>query len=494
MEAYYQSTRQNAFQINAKKAILQGISEDGGLFVWPELAKAKLDLERICQMDYQQIANAVFNLLLSGYDEEEIADCVKNAYTSTFDRTKADTITPLKTVGDIEVLELFRGPTSAFKDVALSILPWFLSKALKESEKRALILTATSGDTGKAAMSGFQDVAQTGICVFYPDGKVSDVQYRQMATQPGKNVRVFGVEGNFDDAQSMVKKLFLDEQLKQTLAQENIVLSSANSINIGRLIPQIVYYFDAYRQLVNQGTIKIGDEVSFSVPTGNFGDVLAGYYANLLGLPVKKFYVASNANNVLTDFLETGTYDRRRPFIQTISPSMDILISSNLERLLYYASNQDCQKVAKWMEQLSKEGFYTLDEQTKAVIQNKFEGGYYDDDQLKETIAQVYKETGYVLDPHSAAAYALAKDKKSKEPIIALATASPYKFTQDVLAALGGSETDAWSAMKTLSTMNSDAIPAPLLALQDATIRHRQVVSPEGMKEVVAKNALEIFA
>lgn len=494
MRAYYQSTRQNAVHINAKQAILQGICEDGGLFVLPELAKTQLDLEKICQMDYQQIANTIFNLMLSGYEQDEIADCVQNAYTRSFERTKPDTITPLETVGDVEVLELFRGPTSAFKDVALSILPWFLSKALKDSDKKALILTATSGDTGKAAMSGFEDVAQTGICVFYPDGKVSDVQYRQMATQTGQNVRVFGVEGNFDDAQSMVKQLFLDEQLKQKLAKENIVLSSANSINIGRLIPQIVYYFDAYRQLVNKQQIKIGDEVSFSVPTGNFGDVLAGYYANLLGLPVKKFYVASNANNVLTDFLNTGTYDRRRPFIQTISPSMDILISSNLERLLYYASNQDCQKVAGWMEQLAKEGFYTLDDQTKAMIQNKFEGGYYDDDQLKTTIAKVYQETGYVLDPHSAAAYALAKDKKGQEPIIALATASPYKFTQDVLAALGGQEADAWCAMKTLSTMNVDPIPAKLKALQQAPIRHRQVVSPKGMKEVVEQSALEIFA
>lgn len=494
MEAYYQSTRQNASTINAKKAILQGISEDGGLFVWPELASVKLDLNQICSMNYEQIANTVFNRLLSGYSQEEIADCVQNAYESSFARTKADTITPLETVGNIEVLELFRGPTSAFKDVALTILPWFLSKALKESDKKALILTATSGDTGKAAMSGFQDVENTGICVFYPDGKVSDVQYRQMASQPGKNVRVFGVEGNFDDAQSMVKKLFLDEELREALAKDNIVLSSANSINIGRLIPQIVYYFDAYRQLVNKGTIKIGDPVSFSVPTGNFGDVLAGYYASLMGLPVKKFYVASNANNVLTDFLATGTYDRRRPFIQTISPSMDILISSNLERLLYYASGQDHEKVAGWMKQLSEEGFYTLDDETKAAIQSKFEGGYYDDDQLKETIAQVYKETGYVLDPHSAAAYALARDVKGEEPIIALSTASPYKFTQDVLAALGGSEKDAWTAMETLSAMNNDPIPAPLAALKTAEIRHKEVLTPAGMKEAVRKNAAEIFA
>lgn len=494
MTSYYQSTRQFTSPINAKQAVLQGISEDGGLFVWPELGQEPLDLEAVCQLDYKGIAQLIFEKLMSGYSKEELTQCIENAYSNSFD---SKDIVPVKSVDDVSVLELFRGPTSAFKDVALTILPWFLSKALAGSNQKALILTATSGDTGKAAMSGFQDVDQTGICVFYPDGKVSSVQYKQMASQEGKNVRVFGVEGNFDDAQSMVKKLFLDEELKEKLAKDNIVLSSANSINIGRLIPQIVYYFDAYRQLVNQGKIQVGDPISFSVPTGNFGDVLAGYYANLLGLPVKTFYVASNANNVLTDFLKTGVYDRRRPFIQTISPSMDILISSNLERLLYYASGQDQKKVAKWMEDLATQGFYELDEATKKVIQEKFKGGYYDDEALKQTIADTYKKTGYVLDPHTAAAYALAKEALNEDdsvPIVALSTASPYKFTQDVLDALGIEEENPWQAMEKLSTMNRDSIPTPLAKLEKAPILHEKVISPAQMKESVLEAAQEIFA
>lgn len=495
MEVYYQSTRQNTHGIEAKAAVLQGISPDGGLYVWPNLGEEKLDLNEVCKSDYKGIASMVFNRLLSGYNQQELEECIDNAYSHTFKVDQPDTITPLATVGDVEVLELFRGPTSAFKDVALTILPWFLSKALAATNKKALILTATSGDTGKAAMSGFQDVDHTGICVFYPDGKVSAVQQKQMASQPGKNVRVFGVQGNFDDAQSMVKKLFLDEELRERLAREQIVLSSANSINIGRLIPQIVYYFDAYRQLVCKGKIAIGDSVSFSVPTGNFGDVLAGYYASLMGLPVEKFYVASNANNVLTDFLKTGVYDRNRPFIQTISPSMDILISSNLERLLYYASGKETDKVAGWMNDLATKGFYELDKQTKEIIQSMFKGGYYDDEALRKTIKDTYDATGYVLDPHTAAAYALAKEarKDSKVPVIALATASPYKFTQDVLEALGISQEDPWKAMEQLSAMHDDPIPAPLAALQNAPILHDAVIAPEEMKESVAAKALEIF-
>lgn len=494
MTSYYQSTRQLTPPIDAKQAVLKGISDDGGLFVWPELGEKPLDLKTVCQLDYQGIAQLVFEKLMSGYTKEELSECIKNAYANSFE---GQDITPLKPVGEVSVLELFRGPTSAFKDVALTILPWFLSKALAGTNQKALILTATSGDTGKAAMSGFQDVDQTGICVFYPDGKVSSVQYKQMASQEGQNVRVFGVQGNFDDAQSMVKKLFLDEDLKAKLAKDQVVLSSANSINIGRLIPQIVYYFDAYRQLINQGTIQVGDPVSFSVPTGNFGDVLAGYYASLLGLPVKTFYVASNANNVLTDFLETGIYDRRRPFIQTISPSMDILISSNLERLLYYASNKDQAKVAQWMEDLATKGYYELDEETKKAIQSQFKGGYYDDAALKETIAKTYQDTGYVLDPHTAAAYALAKDALAsgeQGPIIALSTASPYKFTQDVLDALGLQEDDPWQAMQKLSKIDADPIPAPLAKLPEAPILHTAVIAPSEMKDNVAKAAQEIFA
>lgn len=489
-EPFYQSTRDERVRLNGKQAILQGISPDGGLYVWPQLDEAALDLSEVLASDYKGIARLVFETLLSGYSKEEIEECVENAYGHSFE---SEAITPLVRVGNVELLELFHGPTSAFKDVALTILPWFLSKALADTDKKALILTATSGDTGKAAMSGFEDVDRTGICVFYPDGKVSAIQHRQMASQTGNNVRVFAVQGNFDDAQTMVKKLFLDKELEKDLEASGIVLSSANSINIGRLIPQIVYYFDAYRQLVNKGRIQPGDKVSFSVPTGNFGDVLAGYYARLLGLPVEKFYVASNANNVLTDFLATGTYDRKRPFIQTISPSMDILISSNLERLLYYASGKDTQKVAGWMDELAKEGRYSLDKQTFDVISSLFEGGCYDDDALRKTIAEVYASEGYVLDPHTAAAYALAKEKAGDTPVIVLSTASPYKFTQDVLASLGIEESDPWAAMDSLRQKSGTQIPSRLAALKDAPILHTASISTDEMKDRVKAAAGEIF-
>lgn len=490
MKPLYQSTRSDSQGVEARQAVVQGICGDGGLFVWPQLDQASVDLDEICSGDYRSIARTVFHTLLSGYTPEEIDACIAGAYDGTFDGSD-DTITPLKTVGDIEVLELFRGPTSAFKDVALTMLPQLLSCALKTSGQKAMILTATSGDTGKAAMAGFQDVPSTGICVFYPHGKVSDIQYRQMACQPGDNVRVFAIEGNFDDAQSMVKKLFLDPELNERLAKKGISLSSANSINIGRLIPQIVYYFDAYRQLVVKNAIQKGEKISFSVPTGNFGDVLAGYYAYLLGLPVKKFYVASNANDVLSEFLATGCYDRRRPFIQTISPSMDILISSNLERLLYYASGKDSAKVAGWMEQLAAEGFYQLDETTFRTISDLFEGGAFDDDALRQIIGDTYRKTGYVLDPHTAAAYGLAG--KADGVVVALSTASPYKFSADVLEALGKSSDDPWQAMKDLETLSGEAVPAGLAALPEAEILHTVVLRPEEMKEAAAKAALEIF-
>ncbi|WP_288157520.1 threonine synthase, partial [Faecalibaculum rodentium] len=336
MVTSYHSTRNKGIQAGAREAVLTGIASDGGLFVRPDLGTEKADLDRILNQSYQENAAYILGLLLPDYTEEELKQAVAAAYTGTF-ADKA--ITPLKPVGDLHVLELFHGPTSAFKDVALTMLPQLMSIALQDTEDSAMILTATSGDTGKAALSGFRDVDRTGIAVFYPEGKVSQIQYRQMATQQGSNVKVFAVRGNFDDAQSAVKQLFLDEDLGQWAAGQNIRLSSANSINVGRLVPQVVYYFEAWKQLVNQGVIGRDDKVSFSVPTGNFGDVLAGYYAYRLGLPVKKFVVASNANNVLTEFITTGVYDRNRPFVKTISPSMDILISSNLERLLYYMTD-----------------------------------------------------------------------------------------------------------------------------------------------------------
>ena len=307
------------------------------------------------------------------------------------------TLHPVRKVGDIYVLELFHGPTSAFKDVALTLLPQLMSVALEKTDQKALILTATSGDTGKAALNGFKDVKNIGIEVFYPDQKVSQMQYRQMASQTGNNLKVLAIKGNFDDAQSKVKELFLDKDLNEFAAEHNVMLTSANSINIGRLVPQIVYYFESYKYLVNHDVIKMNDPVCFSVPTGNFGDVLAGYYAYLMGLPVKKFYVASNANHVLTDFLTTGIYDRNRDFIQTISPSMDILISSNLERLLYYMSNQDTEFVKQCMDDLNQKGRYQIPAQMLEKIQSLFGCGYIDDEATKQVIKETYDSNRVIL-------------------------------------------------------------------------------------------------
>ena len=488
METLYQSTRDANQKATSKQAILNGICQDGGLYVWPELDTVQLDLHTICKQSYQENAVYILQHVLPDYTKEELQDCVHKAYTNRFAN---EAVTPLKKVGNTYVLELFHGPTSAFKDVALTLLPQLMQKALQQTNQKALILTATSGDTGKAALSGFQDVDQIGIEVFYPHNKVSAIQYRQMACQEGKNVGVYAIEGNFDDAQSQVKQLFLDEQLQQSCKAKNILLTSANSINVGRLVPQIVYYFEAYKQLVQKGIIQIGDKVSYSVPTGNFGDVLAGYYGYLMGLPVSKFYVASNANKVLTDFLTTGVYDRNRDFIQTISPSMDILISSNLERLLYYMSGKDCRQVKEWMDQLQKEGRYDIGACMLAKIQELFACGYVDDGQTKATILEVYEKEKYVLDPHSAIAYEVAK--QAEGVVVSLATASPYKFSQDVLSALKVKEEDEFKAMDQLKTMCQDPIPAPLKQLQDHEILHKSVIQKEDMKRVVQLGCEELL-
>ncbi len=484
MEKIYVSTRDQNRKMTAKHAILEGISKDGGLYVWPDIDSVQIDLHTICEQSYKENAYTILQPLLPDFSEEELKECIENAYGHSFSSPE---ITPVKKVDDVYVLELFHGPTSAFKDVALTLLPQLMSAALKAGDQKAMILTATSGDTGKAAFEGFKDVDRIGICVFYPHQKVSQIQYRQMATQQGKNVKVYAIKGNFDDAQSKVKSLFLDEDLRKKAEAQNVILTSANSINIGRLVPQIVYYFESYKYLVNHGTIQLGDPVSFSVPTGNFGDVLAGYYAYMMGLPVKKFYVASNTNHVLTDFLTTGVYDRNRAFVQTISPSMDILISSNLERLLYYMSGKDTKLVSQCMSDLSKTGRYQIPDTLLQKIQSLFGCAYLDDKQTKETIATVYQESKVVLDPHSAIAYQVAKDAKER-PIVALATASPYKFSQDVLDALHQNSTDELEAMKQLQTICSDPIPKGLKALESLEIRHKEVISVEQMKDVVEKN------
>ena len=491
MSLFYRSTRDDSVRVTASQAILKGLAPDGGLFVPESIPSLDKSLEELSKMSYKEVAYEVMKLMLDDFTEEELKNCIDKAYDSKFD---TEEIAPLVKAEGAYFLELFHGATIAFKDMALSILPHLLTTSAKKNDVKneIVILTATSGDTGKAALSGFCDVENIGINVFYPYKKVSAIQYRQMVTQKGNNVNVFGIQGNFDDAQSQVKRLFLDEELNAYCAKQNILLTSANSINVGRLVPQIVYYFDSYKQLVHQGTIKLGDKVSFSVPTGNFGDVLAGYYAYLMGLPVEKFYVASNANRVLTDFLTTGIYDRNRDFIQTISPSMDILISSNLERLLYYASNKDTQKVSKWMQELNEKGRYQIDDETFKTIQNLFACGSVDDESTSLEIKSVYDKTNYVLDPHSAIAYKVAKECKDR-PIVSLATASPYKFSQDVLKALGYTENNEWMAMQDLSKYCQDAIPTQLKELQDLDVLHDRVIDVASMKDVVCESTKEVF-
>ena len=491
MQVLYKSTRGKEETVTASMAILKGLSEDGGLFVPTEIPKLDVPMDELAKMSYQETAYEVMKCFLTDFTEEELKNCINNAYDEKFDTKE---IAPLHEADGAYFLELYHGATIAFKDMALSILPHLMTTAAKKNQVKneIVILTATSGDTGKAALSGFCDVENIGINVFYPYKKVSAIQYRQMVTQKGKNVNVFGIQGNFDDALSQVKRLFLDEELNAYCAKQNILLTSANSINVGRLVPQIVYYFDSYKQLVHQGAIKLGDKVSFSVPTGNFGDVLAGYYAYLMGLPVEKFYVASNANRVLTEFITTGIYDRNRDFIQTISPSMDILISSNLERLLYYASNKDTQKVSKWMQELNEKGRYQIDDETFKTIQNLFTCGSVDDKETSEEIKLVYDKTNYVLDPHSAIAYKVAKECKDR-PIVSLATASPYKFSQDVLKALGYTEDNEWMAMQDLSKYCQDAIPTQLKELQDLDVLHDRVIDVASMKDVVCESTKEVF-
>ncbi len=491
---YYHSTRGSG-KLSPKEAVLRGIADDGGLYVWDGLEDVRLDLDALLKLDYQEMAKRLFAEVLWDYSEEELARCVDLAYTGKFD---SEQITPLVMAGDLPVLELFHGPTSAFKDVALCMLPQLMSTALNGRKEKVMIVTATSGDTGKAALSGFQDAENIGITVFYPYGKVSDIQRLQMVCQQGENVRVCAIRGNFDDAQSGVKRLFHSAQAKAALDEDHIVLSSANSINIGRLVPQIVYYFAAYRQLLEAGTIQMGEEVNFCVPTGNFGNVLAGYYAKLMGLPVHRLIVAANENNVLEDFLNTGVYDRNRPFHQTISPSMDILISSNLERMLYYLSGKDSVKVAGWMKDLAEQGRYEVDAQTKEKIASLFLSASCDNAQTSAQIRSVYARCGYVMDPHTAVgAHVLEqlKDRLDGKVTVLLSTASPYKFTRDVLKALGEAQEglDDFACMRKLEQLSKQKIPAGLYALKDMPERFADVISCEEMEEYVIAGAREIL-
>ena len=472
----YQSTRNKDLRARSTAAVLQGLASDGGLFV--ARTTGDFDWRAVLELDTFSMAEAVLSALLP--DFEDMHGLVQRAYTGKFE---TDELTPLVQVGNRYVLELFRGPTSAFKDVALSMLPQLITAARRQEgvTDEILILTATSGDTGKAALAGFRDVPGTRIIVFYPDEGVSKVQKAQMVTQEGGNVCVCAVRGNFDDTQNGVKAIFSAGVPEGC----GVRLSSANSINIGRLAPQVVYYFKAYAELLRGGRIQLGDRVDYVVPTGNFGDILAGYLAKRMGLPVGRLVCASNRNDVLTDFLRTGVYDRRRPFYKTLSPSMDILVSSNLERLLYFLCENEAE-VAGYMADLKEKGVYTVSPALLEKLHEQFGWGCCDDEGTKAAIGRVWREHGYLMDTHTAVAWSVAESYESDAPVVVLSTASPYKFPAAVLSAIGGdADGDEFDVMDRLHAMTGVPIPKALAALRQKPVLHRDVISREEMQAYV---------
>ena len=487
----YISTRGNNQEMTSAEAIIAGLANDGGLFVPDEIPQVSMEfIKQLADLSYQERAASILGRFLTDYTQEELKGCVSRAYgDGKFD---CEAVAPVTIFDKLSVLELWHGPTSAFKDMALQLLPQLLSTALKKTGKKntVLILVATSGDTGKAALEGFKDVDQTKIIVFYPDNGVSRIQRLQMATQQGGNVAVTAIKGNFDNAQSGVKAIFSDKAFAEKLDTMGVSLSSANSINWGRLVPQIVYYFSAYADLLKAGRISLGDKISFTVPTGNFGDILAGYYAMRMGLPVKKLICASNSNNVLTDFLNTGVYDRNREFFKTISPSMDILISSNLERLLYHVTN-DAAKVAGWMKELAETGRYDVGAEVLKDIQAVFSADWSDDEVTSKTINQVYNCKSYIPDTHTAVAWEAARkhiiQSENTEEMVVVSTASPYKFNESVLTALGESVDgmDEFQLLDKLAGVNSNPIPAGLESLKNAQIIHSDVIEKDEMIKAV---------
>ena len=480
------STRGLSAPADAPEAVLRGIAPDGGLYIPDEIPA--IPVRELIDSDFCAIAQRVLCAYLPGYTAEEIEGCVRRAYHGTFDTAE---ITPLRAVGSRYVLELFHGPTAAFKDVALSILPQLMSMALKKknTQENVFILTATSGDTGSAALMGFRNVPGIRVLVFYPDHGISPIQRAQMTTMSGDNLSVCAIRGNFDDAQTGVKQIFA--QMPEEFCKEHdFVLSSANSINIGRLAPQIVYYYYAYICLVREGRIQMGDRVDFSVPTGNFGDILAGYLARLSGLPVGRLICASNANNVLTDFFNTGVYNKNRPFLTTTSPSMDILVSSNLERLVYLALNRDAAAVRERMELLRTRGSYTMPQEAMERIGECFGGVCADDREGMDAIARVYREHGYLMDPHTAVAWCGAeKAGKSDNPCVVLSTASPCKFPACVLTALGQAlPQDAQAQLDALAALGI-SVPTALDGVLQRPVRFGDVIDPCDMMAYVQGKA-----
>lgn len=492
MNLVYHSTRNSEETATASEAILKGLTSDGGLFVPDSIPKLNVSLEDMTQMSYQEIAYAVMKEFLTDFTEEELKTCINNAYDSKFD---TEEIAVTKKVDGAYYLELFHGATIAFKDMALSILPHLLvTSARKNNVKNEIvILTATSGDTGKAALAGFADVPGTKIIVFYPKSGVSPIQEKQMVTQKGDNTYVIGIKGNFDDAQTGVKKMFSNKELAKVMNDNGFQFSSANSINIGRLVPQVVYYVKAYADLLKQGALKAGEPMNVVVPTGNFGNILASYYAKQMGIPIGKFVCASNKNKVLFDFFETGKYDRNREFYVTTSPSMDILISSNLERMIYRIAGNDAKQCAKFMAALTKDGEYVITDAMKAEL-SEFFGAFGSEEETAVKIKEVYDKEGYVMDTHTAVA-AVAYDKykaatgDDKTPTVIASTASPYKFTRSVMDAIDPAydAEDDFELVDELNKVSKTAIPKAIEEIRTAPVLHDTVCETAAMEDEVKK-------
>lgn len=489
MNVRYKSTRNSNSLVSASEAILKGLAEDGGLFVPDSLPKLDIALEELAGKSYQEIAYEVMKLFLSDYTEEELKYCISSAYDEKFDTKE---IAPLREADGAYYLELFHGATIAFKDMALSILPYLLTTAAKKhnNESEIVILTATSGDTGKAALAGFANVPGTRIIVFYPKDGVSKIQEKQMVTQVGENTAVVAIRGNFDDAQTGVKEIFGDKELAKRMKEQGYQFSSANSINIGRLVPQVVYYVYTYATLVAKKKISCGEPMNVVVPTGNFGNILAAYYAKQLGVPIYKLICASNENKVLYDFFQTGTYDKKREFILTNSPSMDILVSSNLERLIYTCAEEDANVNADLMKQLRENGSYQITKEMKEKL-GDFVGGYATEEETKKTIHRVYKATGYVIDTHTAVAASVFRKYKEETKddtlTVIASTASPYKFTRSVMEAVENqtTEEDDFVLVDRLSQISGVTVPNAIEEIRNAPVRHTMVCNKEDMQETV---------
>lgn len=487
----YKSTRGSENQLTSGQAIIKGIAEDRGLYVPDAIPKLPLTPDELALMPYKEVAFHIIRAFFDDYPDDDLRACVDGAYDGKFE---ADDVVPVVHAGSADFLELYHGRTAAFKDMALAILPYLLTAAMRREheDKKVCILTATSGDTGKAALEGFADVPGTEIIVFFPNKGVSEVQERQMVSQKGANTHVFAINGNFDDAQTGVKKIFADPAIERELAEAGVRLSSANSINIGRLVPQVAYYVYAYTRLIARGRIKSGDKVNIVVPTGNFGNILAAYYAGEMGIPVNRFICASNKNKVLTDFINTGVYDANREFYLTNSPSMDILVSSNLERLLYHLSGNDGAEVARLMEALDTDRRYEVSDKIRSGM-SRFYGGFADVDMTNDAIGEMYRENDYLIDTHTAVAYKVyenyVEETGDTTPALIASTASAYKFADSVADSIGiGRGSNGFESIRRVYEATGVPVPSCLSDLEDAEIRFRDVVDVKDMPEAVKKS------